>query len=398
MIIWKIHSDVGVRRIVVKLAFALFTYFPHGGLTRDLIAIARACRQRGHGVQVYAAERRGATDGEIEVRLLPPKARTNHGKTREFSVALQRALLTSPADLLVGFNKMPRLDVYYGADGCFAAKSRQRGLLYRMTPRCRHYLNFEEAVFSPRSTSEILLLAKSQLRLYRDCYATPRERMHLLPPGIHRDRIAGDDAQARRAIFRERWQLGEDDKLLLAVGSGFRTKGLERTLRAFANLPAHSFAGARLFVVGDDNAAPFEKLARRLGIRSRVHFVQGRDDVPEFLLGADLLVHPAHRENTGTVLLEAMVAGLPVITTDVCGYAHYVADEAMGEVLASPFEQVALNRALPRLLAVQRDVWRSRGRDFAERADIYDMPLHACRHLEAIAERRRQSRSGEATP
>jgi hypothetical protein len=53
-----------------------------------------------------------------------------------------------------------------------------------------------------------------------------------------------------------------------------------------------------------------------------------------FLLGADLLIHPAYNENTGTVLLEAVVAGLPVLTTAVCGYAHYIAPRPMPAVVS----------------------------------------------------------------
>jgi hypothetical protein len=58
--------------------------------------------------------------------------------------------------------------------------------------------------------------------------------------------------------------------------------------------------------------------------RSR-RILRGTQRHPRFLLGADLLIHPAYNENTGTVLLEALVAGLPVLTTAVCGYAHYIA-------------------------------------------------------------------------
>ncbi len=66
----------------MKLAFALFTYFPYGGLTRDAIAIVRACQQRGHQVRMYARECRNsmggganmpadmAADAEIEAQLL----------------------------------------------------------------------------------------------------------------------------------------------------------------------------------------------------------------------------------------------------------------------------------------------------------------------------------------
>ena len=370
----------------MRLAFALFTWFPYGGLARDLAAIARTCRRRGHQVNVYAGECRGSVDmdAETNVRLLLVKARTNHGKNREFAGQLQSAAADFSPDLIVGFNKMPGLDVYYAADGCFADKARRRGWLYRMTPRFRVYRAFEEAVFSRDASTRVLMIAKNQINVYRDFYDTPRTRFALLSPGISRDRIGGDDAVARRKNFRDRWQVDDDDKLLLAVGSGFRTKGLDRTLKALASLPAHLLDRARLFVVGSDKAAPFEKIARRLGIHSRVRFLNGRDDVPAFLLGADLLVHPAYRENTGTVLLEAMVAGLPVITTDVCGYAHYVSDENMGEVLRSPFAQSALNRGLRKLMEMERDTWRKRGREFARTADIYDMPLHACRRIEEI--------------
>lgn len=368
----------------MRLAFALFTCFPHGGLTRDLLAIARVCRQRGHRIRVYAGECRGDLDDDIDIRPVPAGARTNHGKNRKFAGRLKSAVSEFSPDLIVGFNKMPGLDVYYAADGCFAEKSRERSWLYRATPRCRQHLSFEKAVFARDSATEILMIARNQTGIFRECYGTREARMTLLPPGISRDRIAGEDAPARRKIFRAQWQLDDNDKLLLAVGSGFRTKGLERTLKALASLPAS--LRAHLFIVGAGKTRPFEKIARQLGVGGKVRFMQGRDDVPEFLLGADLLVHPARRENTGTVLLEAMVAGLPVITTDVCGYAHYVRDEKMGEVLASPFVQAGLNQRLRRLVEAERSMWRERGRAFAEKADIYDMPLHACRRIEAIFE------------
>ena len=370
----------------MKLAFALFVYFPHGGLTRDLIAIVREGRRRGHEIRVYAGECRGVVDDDMDVCLLPSTAHTNHGRNREFAGQLQSAVAEFSPDLIVGFNKMPKVDVYYAADGCFADKAGRRGWWYRMRPRCRHFLALEKSVFARECSTQILMIAESQMRAYQEYYDTPRQRITRLPPGIARDRIAGDDAQARRKFFRDQWQLDDKDKLLVVVGSGFRTKGLDRALKALASLPAHLLDRTRLFVVGNDKVAPFEKIARRLGVHSKVRFLHGRDDVPEFLLGADLLVHPAYRENTGTVLLEAMVAGLPVITTDVCGYAHYVSDEGMGEVLPSPFEQLALNRGLLRLMEVEQDIWQQRGRNFARTADIYDMPLHACRRLEEIAE------------
>ena len=114
-------------------------------------------------------------------------------------------------------------------------------------------------------------------------------------------------------------------------------------------------------------------------ILDRVSFLAGRDDIPRFLLGADLLIHPAYAENTGTVLLEAVVAGLPVLTTAVCGYAQYVAGAGAGRVLSEPFEQQALDAALADLLtdnALRAAMARS-GLAWAETADIYSLPERA---------------------
>ena len=97
------------------------------------------------------------------------------------------------------------------------------------------------------------------------------------------------------------------------------------------------------------------------------------------VLGADLLIHPAYNENTGTVLLEALVAGLPVLVSKVCGYAHYIAEADSGLVLDEPFEQEQLNQYLQRMLEddAARASWARNGLAFADSADLYSMPEHA---------------------
>jgi UDP-glucose:(heptosyl)LPS alpha-1,3-glucosyltransferase len=99
----------------------------------------------------------------------------------------------------------------------------------------------------------------------------------------------------------------------------------------------------------------------------------GRSDIPRFLLGADLLLHPAYNENTGTVLLEAVVAGLPVLTTAVCGYAHYIGDADAGVVVSEPFEQARLDACWHGCWHDEpaRRRWRANGLPMPSVADIY---------------------------
>jgi len=107
----------------------------------------------------------------------------------------------------------------------------------------------------------------------------------------------------------------------LVVGSGFRVKGLDRAIRSLSELDDATRAHTRLVVVGQNRPTEFAMLARKLGVSERVHFLGGRHDVFDWLLASDLLVHPARSEAAGMILLEALTAGLPVLATDVCGYA-----------------------------------------------------------------------------
>jgi len=71
-------------------------------------------------------------------------------------------------------------------------------------------------------------------------------------------------------------------------------------------------------------------------------------------------------ENTGTILLEAMAAGLPVLASAVCGYASHVADARAGELVPEPFRQETLDRLLETMLTgPQRASWRENGRAYA---------------------------------
>jgi len=165
----------------------------------------------------------------------------------------------------------------------------------------------------------------------------------------------------------------------LQIGSGFKTKGVDRSIAALASLPEAIRQRTQLIIVGQDNPARFLRQVKTLGLSQQIKILKGRDDIPRFLLGADVLIHPAYKENTGTVLLEALVAGLPVLCTAICGYAPYIQQADCGTVIASPFQQASLNSALLSALEnkQQRQQWSANALAYAEQADLYSMPERA---------------------
>ncbi|MBV1876236.1 MAG: glycosyltransferase family 4 protein [Pseudomonadales bacterium] len=371
------HGDD--KAIRGELAFCLFKYFPFGGLQRDFIRVASKCRDRGYQIRVYVLSWQGAVPDGFDVIIVPVSAMTNHKKYELYALWVENHLAKNTVKGVIGFNKMPGLDIYYAADSCYEEKAQtQRGHLYRVIPRYKHFSKFEKAVFDKDSGTEILMISELQRPIFQKYYGTDIERLHLLPPGISRDRIAPEVNQQLPNDLRSEFGIGEDEFLLLMIGSGFITKGLDRILLGMRNLPADVKMKTRLIAVGQDNPNAFLRMAKRFDIGDKVIILNGRDDIPRFLLAADLLVHPAYIENTGTVLLEAMVAGLPVLATDICGYAHYIEDACAGELVRSPYRQTNFDQLLlAMLLSDEREKWQLNGIKFGRNADIYSMPDRA---------------------
>lgn len=352
----------------MKFAFVIFKFFPFGGAQRDMMRIARECVKRGHEVHVYTLSWEGPVPADgIRSHVIPSKGWSNHRRYRDFIRQVQSRIAAEHFDLVVGFNRMPGLDVYFAADPCFIERAHaHRGWLYRLTGRYRFFAECEEAVFSTGAKCEILLLSLNEKAVFQRWYVTPEARFHLLPPVISAERFALGDRAEIRASVRIELGFDVDDRLLLLVGSGFKTKGLDRAILALAALPQELKSRTRLLAVGQDNPRFFRKMAEQSGVSSQVHIVAGRDDVPRLMQAADLLVHPAYRENTGLVLLEAMASGLPVLASDVCGYAFHVTQSGAGALANSPFEQIAFNKQLEGMLtSAQQPEWRERGLHYA---------------------------------
>ncbi len=359
----------------MRFAFVVSLWFPFGGMQRSLLRIAQACVARGHQVDIYTGEWQGARPDNIGVIELDTRASTNHRSNDLLAERFAEAAAEKDYACRVGFTKLPGLDVYYAADPCYAARVEEsKHPLYKLLPRYRAFHRQEEAVFNPGATTELLLIAHQEREKFIRHYGTQAERFHLLPPGINRERLTTADAVKDRVEIRREFDIADDELLLLAVGSRFHTKGIDRVIRALAALPDLLRQRSRLVVVGHGKAAPLKRLAARLKVAERVFFAGTRDDVNRFYRGADFLLHAPRSENTGTVLIEAMLCGLPLLVTENCGFARHVAAAAAGITLPEPFDQERLNAALRQLLeSDSRESWIANGPVYCENTDLYSL-------------------------
>ncbi|CAM5231148.1 Glucosyltransferase I RfaG OS=Stutzerimonas stutzeri OX=316 GN=CXK95_05890 PE=4 SV=1 [Stutzerimonas stutzeri] len=92
---------------------------------------------------------------DFEVLIAPVKALFNHTRNERFTAWVEADLARRPVDRVIGFNKMPGLDVYYAADPCFEDKAQTlRNPIYRRWGRYKHFAEYERAVFDPQAKTE----------------------------------------------------------------------------------------------------------------------------------------------------------------------------------------------------------------------------------------------------
>ncbi len=352
----------------MKLAFLIFKYFPYGGVQRDMLRIAQDCVRLGHTVTIFTGEWRGEQPANIEVVLLTSRGWLNHQRHQHLIKQMQSVVVTGQFERVVGFNRMPGLDVYFAADPCYAERMQHEPWYKKLSGRYRFFSAMERAVFGQHTSTQLLMLNQRDQAIFQQWYGTPAQRFHVIPPNIPLQRFADLPVQDYRAYVRLAFGLPGDAIVLLTVGSAFVRKGVDRAIEALAALPTDLRQRCYLLAVGEfESASNMSRYASQRGVAAHCIEAGGRPDVAALMLGCDVLIHAARSELAGIVLIEAMTAGLPLLVTDVCGYAPYIQRGEAGYVLASPFNQQDMNRALALMLThLAVSTWGQQARQFVE--------------------------------
>lgn len=330
----------------MKIALALFKYFPHGGLQRDFMRITQELLKRGHEVTLFTSKFDGEIPPELNVVFLKLQSFTNHGKAAEFEKLFAEAAVGY--DIKLTFNRIAGADFYFAADNCIKSEALAvyPEWFLKISPRHRAILQQEKAVLAPESPTRIFYISEKQKIDYQKFYGTQDDRFFYLPPGLNEGCFRQTDAEERRRKKRKEYAIGDNEILLILIGSFFEGKGADRFLKAVSSLAPEVQEQCRIAIVGNMPEKPCRKLCNVLHIAPEKLIMPGAaSDIPDWLLAADLMVHPARKEATGTVIVEALAAGLPVIASSECGFANF-AEESGGCALTLPFDQQQLNTKL----------------------------------------------------
>lgn len=208
--------------------------------------------------------------------------------------------------------------------------------------------------FVAREADEVVAISEYVAERFRTGLSGPGPVIHVIddPIDLRRFRpgVPGSAAISLRGA-----------PLLAIVGQISPWKGQDTAILALSEIH-HEYPDAHLLIVGEvkfdtsatrfDNrgyAAGLHRLVKDLGLVDAVEFVGERDDVPEIMSSADVVLVPSVEEPFGRTVAEAMAVGTPVVATDVGGPAEVVEDGTTG-LLAPPGDPVVWSEAIRRIL------------------------------------------------
>lgn len=158
-----------------------------------------------------------------------------------------------------------------------------------------------------------------------EAHGVSRAKIRVVPNGVDRRFHPGD-----RAALRRRLDLPAAEFIVVFVGLLVPVKGLDVLIEALARLGGEK---PLCVLVGDGPLRlDLQRQAERLGIGDRLRLVgrQSSQDIPDWMVAADMLVLPSRSEGRPNVVLEAQACGIPVVATAVGGTPELVRNGVTG--------------------------------------------------------------------
>jgi len=218
---------------------------------------------------------------------------------------------------------------------------RERGPAYRilktLEPATNIVLPIERYNYTHLNFERAIVLSKGLYRELQHHYDVPDEKLALIPNGVNIKEFTPENRGPFRADERKRLGLSEEDVALAFVGWEFKRKGLQFIIEALPRLPSH----VKAIAVGGDDPAPYEALAKKLGVADRLIFTGKSKDVKRQLAAADIFVFPTSYEGFSMATLEAAAAGLPVIATKVNGTEDLIREGENGYFIEREPDSIA---------------------------------------------------------
>lgn len=348
----------------MKVGFVRRGYSPTGGAEAYLLRLADGVAARGHTPVLLTSKEWPADRWPNEYIV-----RINGRSPLQFSKGIQRA--ATGCDVVFSLERIAACDVYRAGDGVHRAWLERRAKFEPAWKRWtrwtngkhRELLELEAEMFARRAARFVI----ANSRMVRDeivaHYGYPAGNIEVIPNGYDSPLVAENLRAARRAELG----LADGDFVALFAGSGWERKGLETAIAAVKGM-----RGVKMLVAGKGRP-PRE-------VPVGVTFLGPQSNLQPDFAAADVFVLPTIYDPFSNACLEALAAGLPVLTTSANGFSEIISNGEHGTVF-EPGDAGALRQAL--------EFWRERAAEARSRcrelASRYSVAENTRRTLEVIS-------------
>jgi UDP-glucose:(heptosyl)LPS alpha-1,3-glucosyltransferase len=324
-----------------------------GGTERDLIVTARCLAEAGHEVTVYTAEARGAP-GRWRVVQVGSRWPGRPLQLMRFAWEAPAQARRDGADLVLSFARAVGVDILRSGGGAHSAYLRSAGrwrgewaaAAMRLRPYHRAQIIVERSAFKSPALRRAIAVSQVVRSQLIDEFDLDPGKAATLYNGVDLERFH-PASPAERARFRQTYEIETGAPVVAFVGNGFARKGLGPLLEAWPAIKARPY----LLVAGIDRSAlRYTRLAHRLGVESRVRFLGAVGRIEQLFHAADAFALPSFFEPFGNVVMEAMAAGLGVLTSSQSGVAELLPPAMRPFVVKDPGDAAEIAERLGALL------------------------------------------------
>lgn len=322
-----------------------------GGIGQHFVELAEGMAARGWEVHCIRAElvRGHVTDHsrrldelpEITVHTIPLARAIGPGDWRSYRAFRRIVKRHGPFDVIHGHGAKGGVFARLACKRSGASVYTPHGLItvdQNLTAWKRSIYGLIERVFNLWLTDIMITVSRAE-RKEAIRLSTCRNSCLVIPNAIREPDFI-DRAEARRQIG-----LAASDEVALFVGRFVYAKSPERFVRAMSRIePNRPNFKAVLIGSGDEKPALI-KMSQQLGGGDRFVFFE-TTNAAAYMKAADLLVVPSRYEGLSYTMLEALAAGLPIVTFDVSGSEDLVEHRHSGYIVPQGDEDLMARRVV----------------------------------------------------
>jgi len=338
----------------MRIAFFTNCYKPLvNGVVTSISSLKEAYGRKGHEVYVFAPRVEGYIDQEKNVfryRSINLTSKVKYPLPIPLSFKVKKVITEFNPDIVHIHHPflLSSVAIMYG---------KKLGIPKILTIHTQYeqYAYYVSPV-PERITHEAIKMIISNLADKTDCITTPsasmkelikgygiKNRIEVISNAIHLISFKEDD-ELKRTEIKKKYNLKEDDKIILFVGRVASEKSIDKIIKALAIIKKRNTGKEKLLIVGDGPAMDELKLlTRSLKVEEDVIFAGtvSYEEIQHYYKMAYVFTIASTTETFGIVTIEALASGVPVVAVKAPGAADILTDGLDGLLVDDDVEKIA---------------------------------------------------------